>query len=216
VTLGPTPLVGAVAWPLRLAQLLARPLFDFAGLYAFRQRLRPTAWHPVWLVFPRAEPAPVVVVDVLRAFARGSLLRFAGDSLLLHPSGLPMAVAWPLPLWTLALAWLAATGRASLLGFEAAELWLWVVFDALLLVFLFRAAMQPRRPRLLLATGLAAVDAGLSLAHAVFTGGGATALAHTLRAVATGAPIAGTVALASACVIEARARGRSRPASADA
>ena len=216
VTLGPTPLAGAVGWPLRLARLLARPLFDFAGLYAFRQRLRPTAWQPVWLAFPRTQSAPVAVIDVLRAFARGSLLRFAGDSLLLHPSGLPMAVAWPLPLWTLALAWLAATGRASLLGFETAELWAWVAFDALLLVFLVRAAMQPRRSRLLLAAGLAAIDAGLSLAHAAFTGAGATVLGHTLRALATAAPVAGTVALACACVIEARARARSRPASAEA
>jgi len=106
VTLGPTPLAGPVVWPLRVVAHLTRPLFDFEGLRAFRQRLRPDAWEPVWLVYPASASMPHAIVDVLRAFAGGSLSRFALRSLLQHPSGLPWALAIPLPAL---LAW--AAGR---------------------------------------------------------------------------------------------------------
>ncbi|MGH7438420.1 MAG: phosphatidylglycerol lysyltransferase domain-containing protein, partial [Polyangiaceae bacterium] len=196
LTLGLTPLAGPVAPPLRLIRWLSRPLFDFAGLQAFRQRLRASASEPVWLVFPRTQTAHVSIIDSLRAFADGSLLRFALASLLRHPSGLPWALALPLPLWTAALAWLAATHRASLLGFPRRELLLWVAFDALLLVPLVRAAMRPRRRRLLFATGLAGLDALLSISHVLFVGLGGSAVQEALRGLGTGAPVVGAALLA--------------------
>lgn len=196
VTLGLTPLSGAVAWPLRIVRWLSRPLFDFEGLRAFRERLHPHAWHPVWLLYPRGESPWLPVVDSLNAFARGSLLGFAARSFVRHPSGLPWALALPLPLWTVGLAWLVAIRRTSLLGFPRMELALWAVFDALLLLVLVSAAMRPRRSRLLLATSLAVVDAALSLGHLAWVGLGSTALQVSLRAVATTAPAVGAVLLA--------------------
>jgi len=196
VILGLTPLSGPVAWPLRAARRLSRPLFDFAGLRAFRNRMRAEAWERVWLVYPRGQPAWLTVLDSLRAFANGSLLRFAFASFVRHPSGLPWMLAFPLAPWTLVLAWLAVTGRSRLLGFHHAELLLWVAFDALLLLLLVRAAMRPRLSRMLLATGLAGVDATLSVGHIVFAGFGVTAAALLLRTMATGAPLLGTLLLA--------------------
>jgi hypothetical protein len=189
-------LSGPVAWPLRVARWLSRPLFDFAGLRAFRDRMRAETWERVWLVYPRGQPAWLTMVDSLRAFANGSLLRFAFASFVRHPSGLPWMLAFPLAPWTLVLAWLAASGRSKLLGFHHAELLLWVAFDALLLLLLVRAAMRPRLSRMLVATGLAGVDATLSVGHIVFTGFGVTAAALLLRSMATGAPLVGTLLLA--------------------
>lgn len=195
VTLGLTPLAGPVAWPLRFARWVSRPLFDFAGLRAFRERLRPQSWQPVWLVYPAGASPALSLVDSLRAFARGSLIGFAVRSFLRHPSGLPWALALPLPLWTAALAWLAAAHRASLLGFPTGELALWVAFDALLLLVLVRVAMRPLRSRLVLATGLAAIDAMLSLGHLFWVGPGSTPLQASLRLLATGAPVVGALLL---------------------
>jgi phosphatidylglycerol lysyltransferase len=211
VTLGPTPLAGPVAWPLRLSRWAARPLFDFAGLHAFRQRLRPDGWTAVRLVFPASQGAAVTLVDVLRAFARGSLLRFAARSLVRHPSGLPWALAMPLPAWTAALAAVAIAGRATWLGFSRSELWLWVVFDVLLLCVLSHAALKPRRSRLAAVTLLAAFDAALSVAHVAHAGLGAGALPIALRALSTGAPLVGTALLAVATLTASRGLRRARP-----
>ena len=196
VTLGLTPLAGAVAWPLRLARWVSRPLFDFEGLRAFRERLHPQRWQPVWLLYPSGASPVLPVVDSLRAFARGSLVGFAVRSFVRHPSGLPWALALPLPLWTAALAWLVAVHRASLLGFPRGELALWAAFDALLLLVLVRVAMRPQRSRLLLATSLAVVDAALSLGHLAWVGFGSTALQAWLRTIATAAPVLGALLLA--------------------
>ncbi|MGH7293990.1 MAG: phosphatidylglycerol lysyltransferase domain-containing protein, partial [Polyangiaceae bacterium] len=194
VTLGLTALSGPVAWPLRAARWLSRPLYDFAGLRAFRERMHPHAWQPVYMVGPRWPG--LHLLDALRAFSRGSLAAFAARSFVRHPSGLPWALALPLPAWTLVLAWLALVHRASLLGFPPGELALWVAFDALLLFVLVRVAMRPRRSRLVVATSFAAFDAALSIGHLAWVGPGSTLLQASLRGVATLAPTAGALLLA--------------------
>ncbi len=205
VTLGLTPLAGAVACPLRVARWISRPLFDFQGLRAFRERLHPQTWQPVWLVYPFGRSCVLHVIDALHAFSRGSLIGFAARSFIRHPSGLPWALALPLPFWTVSLAWLAVVDRASLLGFSDIELTLWVVFDALLLLVLVRVAMRPRRSSLFVATSLAVVDAVLSLGHVALVGMGSTALQATLRGIATTGPLLGAMLLAWAMT---RAEGR--------
>jgi phosphatidylglycerol lysyltransferase len=214
VTLGLTPLSGALAWPLRVARWVSRPLFDFQGLRAFRDRLHPQEWQPVWLAYPPRALPVMAVVDSLRAFARGSLLGFAARSLARHPSGLPWALALPLPVWTAALAWLVAIDRASLLGFPRSELALWTAFDVLLLLVLVRVAMRPRRSRMLLATSLAAVDAVLSLGHLAWVGFGSTSLQASLRGIATIAPAVGALLLAWATTRTAVPRRTERSRSA--
>ncbi|MGD0529984.1 MAG: DUF2156 domain-containing protein, partial [Polyangiaceae bacterium] len=76
VTLGLTPLSGPVALPLRAARWISRPLFDFEGLRAFRERMHPHAWEPVWLAYPSGQSSVLPVFDSLRAFAHGSLVGF--------------------------------------------------------------------------------------------------------------------------------------------
>jgi lysylphosphatidylglycerol synthetase-like protein (DUF2156 family) len=196
VTAGLVPLGGPVAVPLRIARWLLRPLFDFAGLQAFRERLHPHGWEAVWLVYPRGQSATRHLFDSLRAFARGSLVGFAARSLLGHPSGLPWALALPLAPWTLTLAWLLATHRTSLLGFPPLELTLWVAFDSLLFLVLVRVAMRPRRTRLIAAASIATVDAVLSVGHVAWIGAGTTLSQMSLRGVATVAPVLGAVLLA--------------------
>ncbi len=81
VTLGMAPLTGAnVPLRLRFARWLTRPFYDFAGLHAFRTKLRPDEWETLYLtVPPRSSGAAgwLALVESLRAFARGSILRFA-------------------------------------------------------------------------------------------------------------------------------------------
>jgi lysylphosphatidylglycerol synthetase-like protein (DUF2156 family) len=79
LTLGLAPLAGGVARWLRLARWIGGPLYDFEGLRAFKAKLRPHAWEPVFLC--TAGNRLAALRDSLRAFAGGSLLGFASRSL---------------------------------------------------------------------------------------------------------------------------------------
>lgn len=81
VTLGMAPLSGPLPPGLAWVRALCRPLYDFRGLHAFKRRLRPHAWEPLALAVPPGQWAWVGVLEVLRAFARGSLLRFGTTTL---------------------------------------------------------------------------------------------------------------------------------------
>jgi len=76
VTLGLAPLAGAVAPWLRLARTVSTPLYDFRGLHAFKSKLRPHAWEPVYLCASARRSPAVALRDGLAAFAGGSLVRF--------------------------------------------------------------------------------------------------------------------------------------------
>ncbi len=80
VTLGMAPLAGVGSRRLRFARWVSRPLYDFAGLHAFRQKLRPDAWEPLYLVVPPGSGRWGALLESLRAFARGSLVGFAAAS----------------------------------------------------------------------------------------------------------------------------------------
>jgi phosphatidylglycerol lysyltransferase len=84
VTPGLTPLAGTVGPWLRAIRFATVPLYNFSGLWKFRARLHPAAWMPIWLAWDRG-PAPLVIFDVLRAFARGRIVSFACRSLIRHP-----------------------------------------------------------------------------------------------------------------------------------
>ncbi|MGD9902076.1 MAG: phosphatidylglycerol lysyltransferase domain-containing protein [Vicinamibacterales bacterium] len=208
VTPGLTPLTGPIRWWLRLTRWATVALYDFSGLQRFRARLHPAAWTPVWMAWDRGT-APGVLLDVLRAFAAGRLIRFATRSLVWHPNGPPWAVAVPLVAWTALLFALVASGRAGLLGYSTAALAAWVAFDVVLAWLLFAVARRPRPWPLAGAAAVALFDAVLSLAHLarVGVGGGLPAL---LRLTASAGPVIGTSALAWAAW---RARAR-RPAAA--
>jgi phosphatidylglycerol lysyltransferase len=194
-TPGLTPLAGPVAWWLRALRTVTTPLYDFDGLRRFRARLAPARWIPVWLVWDRG-PAWLVLIDVLRAFAHGRLVTFAVRSLIRHPNGPPWIVALPLVPWTGVLAGLVVDDRASILGFSAAALGAWVVFDVILAWLLFQAAKRPTARRLALLAVAAAADAVLSVRHLAATGLGPDVWSALLRLAATAGPLLGTAALA--------------------
>jgi phosphatidylglycerol lysyltransferase len=106
VTLGLAPLAGDVAPLLRLARSVSSPLYDFRGLHAFKSRLRPRTWEPVYLCAPGSSTM-VALHDGLAAFAGGSLVRFGVATLVRRPwlvaAGLVAAT-----LLALALFWLLA------------------------------------------------------------------------------------------------------------
>jgi phosphatidylglycerol lysyltransferase len=163
VTLGLAPLAGPVPKRLQLARRLSSPLYDFGGLRAFKAKLRPDGWESIEVAAaPGASPWRALG-DGLKAFARGSLVRFGAETLARGP----LAVLWTLTvllaIWTPLLA-LAPTRRffPSPLVHHA-----WVLFDVLLAVGLMALC---RRHRTWLAVGVAVtvtLDAVLTIAEAL-------------------------------------------------
>jgi phosphatidylglycerol lysyltransferase len=132
VTLGLAPLSGPVNGWLRLARRLSSPLYDFAGLRAFKAKMRPHSWEPIYLAHAPGTSSHVALVDALAAFARGSFLRFGGATLLRGPALVVRILAALLVPWTLLLA------LADRRWFPAP--WMqtgWVAFDLLLVAALF-------------------------------------------------------------------------------
>ena len=80
ITLGLAPLAGQVSRWLRIARWAGSALYGFAGLRAFKAKLRPHVWEPVYLCTCGSSTV-VALRDALRAFAGGSLVGFAGRTL---------------------------------------------------------------------------------------------------------------------------------------
>jgi len=163
VTMGLAPLSGNVTPVLAMVRWLGRALFDFDGLRAFRAKLRPTAWTPQFVCFPASQGATRSLLDVLTAFANGSLTRFALRSVLRGPSILIRLMAALLVPWTLALV-LAGDGWFPRPWIK----WFWVGFDVVVLAGLVRLGLRwrDRLARLLVAaiTGDALMTAVQALA----------------------------------------------------
>ncbi|WP_163999477.1 bifunctional lysylphosphatidylglycerol flippase/synthetase MprF [Pyxidicoccus caerfyrddinensis] len=152
VTLGLAPLSGPVRPWLRLARVCGRPLFDFEGLRAFKAKFRPDTWVPIHVAWPEPSGGLAAVYDALRAFARGSLVRFGVATVLRRPRLLVHALALLLVPWTALLA-LPLTRR----WFPSLSVqWGWVLFDVGLSVGLFSLV---RRWRDSLATALGMLTA---------------------------------------------------------
>jgi len=150
--------------------------------------------------------APRAILEVLRAFAGGSLLGFGSRSLIKRPPGLAWVLAAGLVPWTLGIAALAVADAEALLGFSRAALWGWAAFDAALVALLWMAARQRRLRHFAIATAAAAADAMLSVHHLGEVGLGSTFLQQLLRTVSAVAPLPATARLAYASVREWRAR----------
>ena len=150
------------------------------------------------MCYPRGESRALHLLEALRAFASGGLLRFAALTTVRHPGVLAWMLGVPLAPWTLVLAALAVTGHAALLGFAPLALGAWSIFDGMLAFGLWRASRAPR-PRLLgLLAAAASIDALLSLHHLWITGLGfelGSFSAVALRALAVAAPLLGAPAL---------------------
>lgn len=196
LTPGLAPLSGEVAPILRAMRSLTRPLYDFQGLQAFKTRLQPARWEPVYLVLPKGENVVLHFLECFRAFAGGSLLRFAARSLVRHPSGPPWALVVPLICWIALRLGVAALGRAAHFAASPIAVVAWSMLDVVLAGLLFRAALRPTAQRLALATLVALLVALRSSVHVALAGFGALGLDATLRAIMVLAPTFGTFALA--------------------
>jgi phosphatidylglycerol lysyltransferase len=139
VTLGLAPLSGPVAGWLRAARMLSATLYDFDGLRAFKAKLKPHAWEPIFLAHPVGSSSHVALVDALAAFARGSFLGFGGETLLRGPPLIVRLLATLLVPWTLLLA-LADSRWFPWPWVQAA----WVSFDVALVAVLFSLTLRWR------------------------------------------------------------------------
>lgn len=139
-TLGLCPLAGPV--PLALAWVLrsTRGLFDFRGLHAFKAKLGPQRWQRVLLEYP-GQTAFLGTLRALRAFAGGSLVRFALGTALRGPPPLLRAVALLLVPWTFALSLPAAARFFP----EPWMRWAWIGFDACVVAGLLWLAQRVSR-----------------------------------------------------------------------
>lgn len=77
LSLGLAPLTGVRSRLLRGIARLSRPAFDFAGLAGFKRKFQPRIQRPNWVWYPSGNTQASAVLEVLRAFAGGSLLRYA-------------------------------------------------------------------------------------------------------------------------------------------
>lgn len=133
VTLGLAPLAGPVRGYLRTARRIGRALYDFSGLEAFKSKLRPGEWSPIYLSYPRGEHSFVAVYDSLVAFSRVGLLRFGIASFFRGPAIVVRVLALFLAPWTLALAYVDWQRWFPSLWVQRA----WVGFDIALGATLF-------------------------------------------------------------------------------
>jgi phosphatidylglycerol lysyltransferase len=132
VTMGLAPLSGPVAGWLRAARRLSAALYDFAGLRAFKAKLRPHDWEPIFLAHGPGTSSHVALVDALAAFARGSFVRFGGATLLRGPAVVVRVLAALLVPWTFVLA--SAPARWFPWPWVKSA---WTALDAVLIVTLF-------------------------------------------------------------------------------
>ncbi len=101
-TLGLAPLSGEVHGLFRWMRTLGAMLYDFDGVRAFKARLRPKRWDPIFLAAPRSSWA-FVVPGVLRAFAGGGFFRFGLQTALRGPPAIVRLLAALLVPWTAGL-----------------------------------------------------------------------------------------------------------------
>lgn len=166
VTLGLAPLAGTEVWQ-RVIRRLLRGFYNFEGLRAFKAKLRPDQWTPIFLAWPGGESAAWALLHTLVAFAGGRPLRFAVRVIGRAPAPVILSLAVLLLPWTVVLA-LSDTERWF--GSRREQL-CWVAFDALMAAALLSLARRWRRP-------LAAAACAAALSDGVIT----TVLAARRRA----------------------------------
>lgn len=150
VTLGLAPLAGDAQW-LRVARTLMQGFYNFAGLRAFKAKLRPEAWDPVYVAWPDGNGALVAIYDVLDAFAGGRLASFGMRAALRAPAPVLLTLGVLLVPWTMFIA-LAPTRK----WFPSRAIQnAWTVFDAIMCGVLLSLARR-WKPRLAIAAAAAA------------------------------------------------------------
>jgi len=141
LTLGLSPLAGTIELPLHIARKYASPLYDFAGLEAFKAKFRPREWSPIYLSYPRTQSGYGAIYDSLEAFSRRGLLRYGIETLFRGPDIVLRILALLLVPWALLLA--SVDGDR---WFPAPWVhWAWVGFDVVLCFGLLSLSGHYRR-----------------------------------------------------------------------
>lgn len=155
VSMGMAPLSGVESPLLRAVRATTPWLFDWDGLRGFKAKLRPAEWRPVYAAFPRRERGITAIVDVLRCFAAGSLLRF-GARTLVHRA---RAVSWLLAV--LLIPWIAilVTPAAARFFPDDAIRAGWIAYDVALFAGMIALVAHWRRPLVRLLIAATALDA---------------------------------------------------------
>lgn len=163
VTLGLVPLSGEIQPWLRAARRWGKSLYDFDGLRAFKAKLKPRAWDPIFLSYPRNRNGFVAMFDTLTAFARGGLLRFGLETLLRGPAIVMRILAVLLVGWTALLA-LPVSAR----WFPSpAWQWGWIGFDLVLAASLLALSYRWRAVLADLVATAVTADAAVTLIQAI-------------------------------------------------
>ena len=162
-SLGLAPLAGDVAGWLRAARNVSRPFFNFRGLSAFKRKLRPDDWTPVFLAYPKGASGTLALLDGLRAFAGRPLPMFVLSTALRGPRPLLRALELFLIPWTVALAFVPSHP-----WFPSSFVhWAWVIFDAGLFASLRWLRKNPHPKAAAAIATAVSVDAILTLLQAV-------------------------------------------------
>jgi phosphatidylglycerol lysyltransferase len=163
VTLGLVPLAGEVSPWLRAARRWSKALYDFDGLRAFKAKLKPCGWDPIFLAYPRERSGFAAMLDTLTAFSRGGLLRFGLETLLRGPAIVMRVLA------VLLLAWTALQAIPTSLRWFPSPIyqWSWVGFNVVLAASLLALSYRWRAVLADLVTTAVTIDAVLTLAQAV-------------------------------------------------
>ncbi|HUS33668.1 MAG TPA: DUF2156 domain-containing protein [Kofleriaceae bacterium] len=164
VTLGLAPLAGDVSPLLRFARRWGRLLYDFDGLRAFKAKLKPKSWDPIFLSYPSGGNPVLATKDTLTAFSRGGLLRFGIETMLRGPTVVVQALALLLAVWTVLLALPIATRWFP----SPAWQWGWVAFDVAIFVALFALSRKWRHRLATLVAAAITADAVTTLGEALF------------------------------------------------
>jgi phosphatidylglycerol lysyltransferase len=157
VTLGLAPLAGKEPWQ-RLTRRLLGGFYNFEGLRAFKAKLRPDLWTPIFVAWPGDHRSAAAVLDVLGAFAAGKPVRFALRAIGRGPAPVIFGLGALLVPWTIVLA-AADTRRWFASRWEQAA---WVAFDTLMCAALLSLSRRWRRP-------LAAIVSTAALCDGVLT-----------------------------------------------
>lgn len=159
VSFGLAPLTGEVSsWLLRIRDH-SEWLYDFHGLRAFKAKLQPNTWRPIYLTLPQRERGIRATVDSLTAFAGGSWIRF-GMRTIVHAQ--PTLVWWLAILlipWTVVLIQAPVALWFPSLSIKAA----WIVFDMVLFAALIDLALDWKRGKAQMLAVASAADSGVGL-----------------------------------------------------
>lgn len=141
-TLGLAPLAGEVGPLLALTRHYTTRLYNFPGVKSFKEKLRPCAWEPVFLAYPREELGLRAMRDTLAAFTPAGLVRFGLETLIHQRTLATFLLAVLLVPWTIALAVLDTATWFPSRTLQIA----WTAFDVLLIVLMFALVRRWRAP----------------------------------------------------------------------